>query len=97
MSTFVTVKLDEPRHAATLEAADDQPEGLVASSQGNGQTLPGGDVFVGWGNLNYVSEFDPSGALTFNAAFPAGVNTYRAYLLPWGGHDARTTWRHRGR
>ncbi len=28
-------------------------------------------------------KFDPSGRLVFNAEFPSGVNTYRAYVLPW--------------
>jgi hypothetical protein len=47
-----------------------------------------------WGSLPYFSEFDASGNLVFNAHFPAGVNTYRAYLLPWhpyhpGGSPAR--------
>jgi len=82
-SRAITVKLDERRRVATLVAADDQPEGLVAPSQGNAQTTADGDLFVGWGALPYFSEFDPSGRLVFNAGFPAGVNTYRAYLLPW--------------
>jgi hypothetical protein len=55
----------------------------VAPSQGNAQTTADGDVFVGWGALPYFSEFSFSGRLLFNAQFPAGVNTYRAYLLPW--------------
>jgi hypothetical protein len=29
------------------------------------------------------SGFSPSGQLEFNAEFPAEVNTYRAYRLPW--------------
>jgi hypothetical protein len=82
-SRAVTVKLDERRHIATLVASDNQPEGLSAASQGNAQTTDDGDLFVGWGILPYFSEFDPSGKLVFNAEFPAGVNTYRAYLLPW--------------
>jgi len=35
------------------------------------------------GALPYFSEFSPSGQLLFNAELPAGVNTYRAYRLPW--------------
>ena len=50
---------------------------------GNGQTTPGGGLFVGWGSLPYISEFSPSGQLLFNAKLPAEVSTYRAYLLPW--------------
>jgi Arylsulfotransferase (ASST) len=87
-SRAITVKLNEWTHVATLIASDDQPEGLSAASQGNAQTTRNGDLFVGWGALPYFSEFDPSGKLVFNAQFPAGVNTYRAYLLPWSPSGA---------
>ncbi len=82
-SRTVTVKLNEWTRTATLVSSDNQPEGLSAASQGNAQTTRDGDLFVGWGALPYFSEFDPFGRLIFNAEFPAGVNTYRAYLLPW--------------
>jgi hypothetical protein len=82
-SRTVTVKLNEWTHTATLVNSNNQPEGLSAASQGNAQTTGDGDLFVGWGALPYFSEFDPFGRLIFNAEFPAGVNTYRAYLLPW--------------
>jgi hypothetical protein len=82
-SRAITVKLNEWNHTATLVASDNQPEGLPAASQGNAQTTADGNLFVGWGILPYISEFDPQGSLIFNAELPAGVNTYRAYLLPW--------------
>ncbi len=82
-SRAITVKLDERRKVATLLASDDQPEGLSAASQGNAQTNLLGNLVVGWGALPYFSEFDRSGNLIFNAEFPAGVNTYRAYQFPW--------------
>ncbi|MBO0805011.1 MAG: arylsulfotransferase family protein, partial [Nocardiopsaceae bacterium] len=82
-SRAITVRLDPAKHVATLVASDDQPEARLASSQGNAQLLPGGDTFTGWGILPYFSEYGPSGSLVFNARFPKGVNTYRAYRLPW--------------
>jgi uncharacterized membrane protein YgcG len=82
-SRAITVKLNEWSHTATLVASDNQPAGLSAPSQGNAQTTAEGNLFVGWGSLPYISEFDPQGNLLFNAEFPAGVNTYRAYLQPW--------------
>jgi hypothetical protein len=82
-SRAVTVRLNLRTRTATLVASDDQPEGLSAASQGNVQTTRNGDLFVGWGILPYFSEFSPSGRLLFNAELPAGVNTYRAYRLPW--------------
>jgi hypothetical protein len=83
-SRAITVRLNERSHTATLIKSDDQPEGLVAQSQGNAQTTDRGYLVVGWGALPYFSEFSPSGHLIFNAQFPAGVNTYRAYQFPWG-------------
>jgi hypothetical protein len=77
------IKLNLKTKVATLIASDAQPEGLAAASQGNAQTTANGDLFVGWGALQYISEFSPSGQLLFNAQFPTGVNTYRAYRLPW--------------
>ena len=82
-SRVVTVKLDLTTRVATLLKSADQPEGLVAPAFGNAQTTRSGDLFVGWGALPYISEFSPSGQLLFNAEFPAGVFTYRAYRLPW--------------
>ena len=83
VSRVVTVQLDQRTHTATLVSSVDQPESLVASSQGNAQTTPGGNLVVGWGSLPYFAQFDRSGRLVFNAEFPAGVNTYRAFEFPW--------------
>jgi hypothetical protein len=89
-SRAVTVKLNFRTHVATLIKSDNQPEALSASSQGNAQLLRDGDLFVGWGIQPYFSEFSPSGKLTFNAEFPTGVNTYRAYRLPWNPAPQRS-------
>jgi hypothetical protein len=82
-SRVVTVKLDLATRVATLVKSVNQPEGMVASAMGNAQTTGSGNLFVGWGALPYISEFSASGRLLFNAEFPAGVITYRAYFLPW--------------
>ena len=83
VSRVVTIKVDQRTHVATLVKSVNQPEGLVAASQGNAQTTPAGDLVVGWGSLPYVSVFDRSGGLPLNAEFPTGVNTYRAFEYPW--------------
>jgi len=82
-SRAVTVKLSPWTKVATLVASDDQPEGLSAASQGNAQTTPEDNLVVGWGALRYFWGFSRSGKLIFNAEFPVGVNTYRAYQFPW--------------
>jgi hypothetical protein len=82
-SRAVYVWLNPFDHTATLIKSDDQPEGLSAPSQGNAQTTGRGNLAVGWGSLPYFSVFSPFGQLLYNAQFPAGVNSYRAYLQPW--------------
>ena len=71
-SRVVTVRLDLATRVATLVKSDDQPEGRVAQLMGNAQTTAGGDLFVGWGSLPYISEFSPSGRLLFNASSRSG-------------------------
>ena len=79
----MTVKLDTHKHTATLVGSFNQPDALTAPSQGNSQRTADGNTVVGWGSLPYFSEFDSYGDLLWNAEFPAGVNSYRAYLFPW--------------
>jgi hypothetical protein len=93
LSRAVTVKVDPHTHTATLISSFEQPEGLTAPSQGNSQRTDEGKTVVGWGSLPYFSEFSPSGQLLYNAQFPTGVNSYRAYLLPWNpGHSGGHPW-----
>ena len=49
------------------------------------QTLPDGNVFVGWGSAPYLSEFGRDGELLFDARFPPEVESYRAFRFPWSG------------
>ncbi len=84
-SRIIDVHLDQKAHTATLVSAVQHPDGLSAGSQGNAQRLPGGHLFVGWGQLGRFSEFDGAGNLLWDAQLPAGYDTYRAYRSPWVG------------
>jgi hypothetical protein len=93
LSRAVTVKLDTRSQTATLVRSFNQPEGLTAPSQGNSQRTAEGNTVVGWGSLPYFSEYDDYGDLLYNARFPDGVNTYRAYFAPWSpGDDSGHGW-----
>lgn len=59
---------------------------VLAGSQGNAQTLGHGHTFVGWGDADRIGEFTARRRMLFNAQFPNGMNTYRAYRFPWVGH-----------
>jgi hypothetical protein len=61
------------------------PTPISSGSQGNIQSLPGGDFFVGWGPVPDVSEFSLSGQLLFDAHMPPRYQSYRAFRFPWTG------------
>jgi hypothetical protein len=61
---------------------------LRAPSQGSVQELPDGEIFVGWGQEPYFTQFDRSGHVVFDAHMPAYTNSYRAYKFVWTGAPA---------
>src|SRR5208282_336215 len=63
-SRGVRIRLDFKTHEATLGAAFTHPDPpLLAVSQGNMQTLAGGNTVVGYGGLPAISEYSGDGAL----------------------------------
>jgi hypothetical protein len=84
ISRAITLRLDETAMTATLVRELPQPQRLLATSQGNVQVLPDGNVFVGWGSLPRFSEFDAQGRLIYDASFSATMS-YRDFRFPWVG------------
>lgn len=87
-SRVIEVTLDAKAMTATLDRRDEHSPPLVAGSQGNLQALPGGNWVVGWGQAPYLSEFDPSGQLVFDAHMPSAYESYRTYRQDWTGQPA---------
>jgi hypothetical protein len=61
---------------------------ILAGSQGSVQLLGNGNVFVGWGEVPRVSEFDHTGRIVFDAELGHQYESYRAFRLPWTGLPA---------
>lgn len=67
---------------------------ISVSSQGNVQTLPNGNRFIGWGQSQYYSEFEQGGNteghpghnLLYDVQMPSTNFTYRAYRSDWVGN-----------
>ncbi len=87
-SRGITVVVDERRKTATLRQAVAHPTGVLSSTQGGVQALPGGNVFVGWGSQRFFSEYDAQGRLVFAGQLARGNDNYRAYRFPWTGRPA---------
>lgn len=81
-SRGLVIALDTKRRTATLVHQYTHPTPLLAFSQGSMQPLTGGNVFVGWGQVNDISEFSSSGQLLFDARLASG-GSYRAFREPW--------------
>jgi Arylsulfotransferase (ASST) len=58
---------------------------LDTNFEGNTQILPNGDVFVGWGQQPYFTEFTAGGKQIFDARFTSNTSSYRAYRFAWTG------------
>ncbi len=84
-SSAKILRLNPAARTATLIHSYRHYPPLLANSQGSIQTLPNGNVFVGWGNQPDFSEYTPNGRQIFNASLPLGVNSYRAYRFKWPG------------
>ncbi|HEY4451569.1 MAG TPA: arylsulfotransferase family protein [Solirubrobacteraceae bacterium] len=87
-SRGILVTLNAAAKTETVLAQYEHPSALSADSQGNLQTLPSGDLFIGWGSSPYFSEFSPSGQLLFDAHMHGSYQSYRAYRFPWSASPA---------
>jgi hypothetical protein len=84
-SRGIVVSLNAQTGTETLVAEYEHPSALKAGSQGDVQSLPSGNLFIGWGAEPWFSEFSSSGQLLFDARMPPGDESYRAYRFPWTG------------
>lgn len=84
-SSGVILKLNYRKKTARLKRRLVNPAKPLASTQGNVQTLPGGNYLVGWGGVPLVSEYTAHGNLVFDARLQGISSFYRAYRAPWHG------------
>jgi Arylsulfotransferase (ASST) len=87
-SRGIVVKLEPQSRTATLVTRITHAPAILAESQGNVQALANGDWFLGWGQTPVFSEYSPTGALLFDAHFPATTQSYRDFRFPWTGTPA---------
>ncbi|KAL1962678.1 hypothetical protein VTN77DRAFT_9312 [Rasamsonia byssochlamydoides] len=67
----------------------ERPDGGLTRLRGDVQTLPNGNVFVGWSQQGYHSEFTPNGSCVMEARFASDrFSTYRAYKFDFVGRPS---------
>ncbi len=75
-----------PSHSASLVKALVNPSKvLLAESQGNTLSLPGGNWLMGYGQLPDFTEYDPAGNVLLDGTLGRNVQSFRTYLAPWSG------------
>jgi hypothetical protein len=75
---------DPAARSVTLVKAFTNPaHTLLAESQGNTLSLPGGDWLMGYGGLPNLTEYDTSGHVLLDATLGHNVQDFRSYLSPW--------------
>jgi hypothetical protein len=84
-SRGMALALDPEQRTASLIRKFEHPDGILSPTQGSMQQLDGGGAFIGWGGVQPLfTEFSRDGRTVFDARFLAkGVETYRAYRMPW--------------
>jgi hypothetical protein len=88
-SRVLVVSLEPKTKTDTLLALyEHSSPALSAGSQGGVQTLPDGNLFIGWGADPYFSEYAPDGKLLYDAHMHGSYQTYRAYRFPWAALPA---------
>jgi hypothetical protein len=87
-SRALRVRLDFKTLRATLVHEYGHKPPLLSENEGNTQVLPDGNLFVGWGNSPYFTEFRPGGRQLFSVRLNAPLQSYRAYRFAWWGQPA---------
>jgi hypothetical protein len=80
-SRVLWLDVDQSAKTATLRRRLAHPDRVSAAAMGNSQLLDNGNLVVGWGTAQRVSEFAPDGALIFDASLPN--MTYRCFRNVW--------------
>jgi hypothetical protein len=84
-SRGLRLKIDTTTRTVSVAKAYAPKTAVVANAEGNTTPLADGHVFVGWGDQPQATEFDASGGVVWNALFPTGVSSYRAFRVDWTG------------
>ncbi|MEA2216350.1 MAG: hypothetical protein QOK19_1911 [Solirubrobacteraceae bacterium] len=88
-SRGLRIALDFTKMQARLLASYVHPDPpLLSASQGNMQTLGGGNSLIGYGGLPAITEFAPDGTVLFDAHTPYDMSFYRAFRYPWSALPA---------
>jgi hypothetical protein len=82
----IRVTINTKNRSVRLIKEYDHSPPLQTNYEGNAQPLPRGEIFAGWGQQPYLTEFNAAGRIDFDAHFNVPTSSYRAYRFPWAGY-----------
>ena len=83
-SRGILLRADTADHTVALVKQFVNPsKTLLAASQGNTLSLPGGNWLLGYGGLPNFTEFDAAGHVLLDGTLGKEVQNFRTYLSPW--------------
>lgn len=87
-SRAIRERINWAHHSVELAGRYVRTPPILTGSQGNDQVLANGNSLVGWGEQPYITEFNSSGQILFEAHFPSPGQSYRAYRSSWSAQPA---------
>jgi hypothetical protein len=87
-SRGILERLDTATDTATLLMQYTHAPPVSAGTQGNVQTLPDGNLMIGWGVEPYLDEYSATGKLLFGASVAAPSQSYRVFRERWSAQPA---------
>jgi hypothetical protein len=84
-SQGLVLRVNVADHTVSLIHAAQPPSQLWAQTQGDLELLPGGNLWLGWGDTGEISEVSPRGQTLYVAHSPNDTQIYRALRFPWVG------------
>jgi hypothetical protein len=85
-SRAIKLQLNLKNMTGRQVAAFGHSPAVSTNFEGNVQQLSNRNLFVGWGQQPYFTEYSTSGRLLFDARFVDFTPSYRAYRFPWSGN-----------
>ena len=84
-SRALDLRVDAETHRVTLVRSFAHTPALLSKSQGDNQLLANGNVFVGWGENPYFTEYSADGKVQLDGTFGKDDDSYRAFSFTWVG------------
>jgi hypothetical protein len=89
-SRALWIKMDFHNHTASAQKVLYHSPPVLATYEGTVQQLPGGHTFVGWGQKPYMTEYNRSNRVIFDARWVDSNASFSAYRFRWNGYPKTT-------